>query len=141
MSAQGKVLYIEDNPTNMQVMQAMFARLISGVMFIPAVTAEDGLSVAREVLPDLILMDINLPGMDGMAALQVIRGDPDLRHIPVIAVSADVTRRDLPCHPQATFDDFIAKPINFKIIAELVNAHVLKKGKNGNGGTNATGHK
>jgi two-component system cell cycle response regulator DivK len=85
-------------------------------------TAEEGLAVARSAAPALILMDIHLPGMDGIAALGQLRADPRTRAIPVIAVTASVMTHDRQRVMAAGFDGYQPKPLQVKAFLELVRA-------------------
>ena len=114
-----KILYIEDNPANMMLMTMVVKRL-NNVELIPAETAEIGLDIAIKELPDLILMDINLPGMNGIEALREIRSLPELRKIPVIAVSAAAMPSDLEAGAKAGFNRYITKPIQIAAALEVI---------------------
>jgi PAS domain S-box-containing protein len=105
-----KILYIEDNPAYMMLMTMVVNRLENAEL-IPAETAETGLEIAAEEVPDLILMDINLPGMNGIEALRELRSVPKLRKIPVIAVSAAAMPSDIEAGAKAGFDRYLTKPI------------------------------
>jgi PAS domain S-box-containing protein len=121
--ATGKVLYIEDTPTNVQLMRLIIKRL-PGVELLDTDTAEQGIVLAKEVHPALILMDINLPGMDGIEALQVLRRDETTRDIPVIAVSAAAMPHDLERIQQAGFDNHLGKPFNIQEVPALLTKHL-----------------
>lgn len=105
------VLYIEDNPANMRLMENIIGQLPRSKMF-TAFNAELGIDLARKHLPDLILMDINLPGISGIEALQLLKRNPETAAIPVIAVSADVMPQDVEMAMQAGFEAYFTKPIN-----------------------------
>ena len=85
-----------------------------GYQTLEAGTAEDGIRLANERKPDLVLMDIQLPGMNGIQALGVLRADPATAKIPVIAVTASVMQQDRKLITAAGFDAYIGKPINLK---------------------------
>ena len=89
-----------------------------------APTAEIGLELARAELPSLILMDINLPGMDGYAALKQLQADPRTAHIPVIAMSANAMKKDLSKGHDAGFIDYITKPIDVQKFMTLLDRHL-----------------
>jgi PAS domain S-box-containing protein len=118
-AAQGKVLYIEDTPANVQLMRLIVKRL-PGVELLDAQTAELGIALAKEVRPDLILMDIGLPGMDGIEALKILREDRELQKIPVIAISAAAMGHDIERIQQAGFDDYLSKPFNIQEAPSLL---------------------
>jgi PAS domain S-box-containing protein len=117
--ATGKVLYVEDTPANVQLMRLIVKRL-PGVELLDAHTAERGIVLAKEAHPDLILMDIDLPGMDGIEALKLLRQDAETRHIPVIAVSAAAMPHDIERIQQAGFDNSISKPFNIQEVPALL---------------------
>lgn len=112
------VLYIEDNPMNQRLMQQIFARR-PDLELRDANTAEIGLDLARAAPPALILMDINLPGMNGFEALAALKADPQTAHIPVIAVSANAMKGDREHGIKSGFLDYLTKPIH---IPELLAA-------------------
>jgi two-component system cell cycle response regulator DivK len=87
---------------------------VKGHETLAAVNAEDGLALARERLPELILMDIQLPGMSGIEALKVLRADAATAAIPVVAITASVMQQDRQQIVGAGFDGFIEKPINLR---------------------------
>jgi PAS domain S-box-containing protein len=106
-----KLLYIEDNSSNLALMRKIIA-LRSDIELIDANTAETGLEIAAAQLPDLILLDIQLPGMDGFTALQRVRNNPATRDIPVVAVTANAMSRDIERGLAAGFSGYLTKPID-----------------------------
>ncbi|MCW9034726.1 MAG: ATP-binding protein [Rhodospirillales bacterium] len=115
----GKILYVEDNPANLQLMTMMIGRM-AGVKLICAETAEAGIELAKQLRPDLVLMDINLPGMDGVSALKVLKEMDETKNIPVVAVSAAVMKTDIEKGMEAGFRAYLSKPINVKqVLATL----------------------
>jgi CheY-like chemotaxis protein len=115
-----QVLYVEDNLTNQKLVQAVFQKQL-GLNVTLALTAEEGLAIARERLPNLILMDLNLPGMDGYSALQALRADPRTRAIPVMAVTAQSQPEDLERGRAAGFDAYMTKPLKLgNLIAQAM---------------------
>lgn len=118
LAADATVLYIEDNPANLQLMEAIIGS-IDGLNLISAHNAELGLTMAEERLPDLILMDINLPGMDGIAAMRVLSTIDETKDIPVIAISAAAMKKDIERGMAAGFKDYLTKPFN---VPEVVAA-------------------
>jgi CheY-like chemotaxis protein len=107
-----KILYVEDNHANI----ALVRRLLSDAGY-DVLVAEDGMEgirVARRELPHLILMDINLPGMDGYEASTKIKGMEQLKEIPIVAVTANVNPGDRERSLAAGCDGYISKPINVK---------------------------
>lgn len=115
-----KVLYIEDNPANRKLMQHMLAELL-GVDLLLADAAEEGVSLAQEQHPDLILMDINLPGVDGYAALKQLQGDCETSGIPVVGVSAHAMPADIEKARQAGFAGYLTKPVHISTLIEEIN--------------------
>ncbi len=115
----GKVLYIEDNPANLKLMENFF-RKRGDLGLITAITAEEGLGLAREHIPDLILLDINLPGMDGYEILKAVRGDEALTKIPVCAVTANAMPDDRKKGQAAGFDEYLVKPLDLGKLSEIL---------------------
>ncbi|MBT5266946.1 MAG: response regulator [Rhodospirillaceae bacterium] len=116
------ILYIEDHPAN-QILMRRLTRRIPNCELTIASTAEKGLVLARGMVPDLILMDINLPGMNGFEALNALRAEPSTRSIPVIAISAAATSRDIECGKNANFEAYLTKPLQIEVtIAEVEKA-------------------
>jgi two-component system cell cycle response regulator DivK len=114
------ILMIEDNPLNAKLVRDVL--LASGYQLVESTTAEEGLQLARERKPALILMDIRLPGMDGIAALAELKGDATTRQIPVIAVTASVMPMEREEILAAGFDGYQAKPISVKSLRAEVRA-------------------
>jgi len=105
-----QVLYVEDNPTNQKLVQAVVQKQLKLDVAL-ASTAEHGIAMALQHKPDLILMDLNLPGMDGYRALEVLRADPRTRGIPVMAVTAQSNPEDVERGRRAGFDAYLTKPL------------------------------
>ncbi|MEO5338296.1 MAG: ATP-binding protein [Magnetospirillum sp. WYHS-4] len=105
------ILYVEDNPANLTLMEQILARF-EGVTMLTAPNAEIGIELARAHRPDLILMDINLPGMDGFAALRELRRLEETRDIPVMALSASAMPRDIERGIKAGFRMYLTKPLD-----------------------------
>jgi len=117
------VLYIEDNPSNLLLVKNILRQHLPNVGLLEAHTAELGLQLARAMQPNVILMDINLPGMSGHDALAVLKDYPETRDIPVLAVSADAIPADVERGLRAGFYDYVTKPIAFKeLIGKLEQA-------------------
>lgn len=106
------VLIVEDNPTNMTL--AVFLLQSAGHKVLKAVDAEAGLTLAREEHPNLILMDIQLPGMDGLQATALLKGSETTRNIPVIALTALAMKGDEERIRAAGCDGYIAKPMRYQ---------------------------
>ncbi|MDI1360857.1 response regulator [Methylotenera sp.] len=118
------VLYIEDNLTNMRLVEQIF-RLRQNVKFLHASTAEIGIQMALHEKPKLILMDINLQGMDGFAALRALKAMPETAHIPVVAVTANAMKEDQSKGISAGFSDYITKPIDVTEFLKTVDRFLL----------------
>ena len=116
------ILVIEDNATNMTL--SSFLLETAGHVVVPAATAEIGLALARESPPDLILMDIHLPGMDGLQATALLKADVATRAIPVIALTALAMKGDEERILAAGCDGYIAKPIDYKDFLAAVKARL-----------------
>ncbi|CDK99744.1 conserved protein of unknown function [Magnetospirillum gryphiswaldense MSR-1 v2] len=110
------VLYIEDNVFNMRLMEALFEQL-APMRLITATNAEDGLILARSSQPDVILLDINLPGINGFEAVARLKHDALIRHIPVVGLSADATSATAERALNSGFVDYLTKPVN---LSELI---------------------
>jgi two-component system cell cycle response regulator DivK len=116
------VLVIEDNPANLAL--AVFLLEEAGYAVLTSTNAEAGLSLARTVHPDLILMDIQLPGMDGLAATALLKQDDSTRAIPVIALTALAMKGDEARIRAAGCDGYIAKPMGYKAFMAAVAAQL-----------------
>jgi len=112
------ILIVEDNEKNMKLVRDVLQ--VKGYQTLEAATAEDGIALAQAHSPDLVLMDIQLPGMNGIEALGVLRENPATAHIPVIAVTASVMQQDRKMITEAGFDAYIGKPINLKEFLQAV---------------------
>jgi CheY-like chemotaxis protein len=104
------LLYIEDNPANMTLVERLIDRRPDMVL-LKAINGTLGIELARTSLPDVILMDINLPGISGIDALKALRDDPTTAHIPVVAISANAMLRDIEVGRQLGFFRYLTKPI------------------------------
>lgn len=113
------VLYVEDNPANLTLMEMILERM-PAVRLISAHTAELGLTMAEQECPDLILMDINLPGMNGLDALEHIKNSNTLSTTPIIAVSANALPKDINLAMAAGFDDYITKPFEIEQVIKSI---------------------
>jgi len=112
------ILIVEDNDKNLKLVRDVLQH--RGYQTIEAGTGEDGVRLAKERHPDLVLMDILLPGIDGIAALGQLRADTATRAIPVIAVTASVMTHDRKKVMDAGFDGYQSKPIKVKEFIEAV---------------------
>jgi two-component system cell cycle response regulator DivK len=117
------VLIVEDNPRNLKLVRDVLEHV--GYRTLEATTADDGLALAREHRPDIVLMDVQLPGIDGVQALGRLRADPATRAIPVVAVTAFAMKDDSARFVAAGFDGYLEKPISVREfpdhVAEFLN--------------------
>jgi len=105
------LLYVEDNPANLSLVEQLVARC-SDMRLLSARNGNLGIQIARDSLPEVILMDINLPGLSGLDALKILRDDPITARIPVVALSANAMPRDIRKGLEAGFFRYLTKPIN-----------------------------
>lgn len=115
---QALILIIEDNEKNRKLERDVLQ--FKGYEIIEAETAEEGVRLAQERLPALVLMDIQLPGMNGIDALAVLRADPRTKDIPVIAVTASAMTQDRQKIMAAGFDSYQRKPLDIREFVEAV---------------------
>ena len=115
-----RILIIEDNPANMKLASLLLRNAGHTVLY--AVDAETGLTLARASSPDLILMDIQLPGMDGLAATALLKHDPVTAAIPVIALTALAMKEDQEKSRVAGCDAYIAKPLRYQELYAAIDA-------------------
>lgn len=121
-----RILYVEDNVLNMRLVRKLLTH--AGYTMLEATNGQDGIKIAEREKPDLILMDMNLPDIDGIEATRRLKARPELSHIPVIALTANAMHGDRERF-MGCCDGYIAKPIArnelFDTISELLNqAHV-----------------
>ena len=113
-----RILIVEDNPVNMKL--AVFLLETAGHEVLQSTDAEDGIRLAREWLPKLILMDVQLPGIDGLSATHLLRSDPATQDIKIIALTAFAMTGDREKFEAAGCDGYIAKPIRYQNFLEVV---------------------
>jgi PAS domain S-box-containing protein len=113
LSQQPTLLYVEDNPANLALVEQLIARR-GDLKLLTAIDGHLGIELARAYLPDVILMDINLPGISGYGALRILRDDPSTAHIPVLALSANAVPRDIEKGLEAGFFRYLTKPIRVR---------------------------
>jgi CheY-like chemotaxis protein len=114
------VLYIEDNPANMALIEQILARR-KGLQLLGAPDALRGVAMARNIQPDVIVMDINLPGISGTEALKILQADPLTAHIPVLALSANAMPHDIEAGLAAGFYAYLTKPIRVNAFLEALD--------------------
>ena len=130
------ILVVEDNPANMKLTTLLLRNV--GHTVTCAVDAESGLTLARSCSPDLILMDIQLPGMDGLAATALLKQDPATAQIPVIALTAMAMKGDRHTSQIAGCDAYIAKPLRYRELYAAVE-QLLARGASALGSAEGTG--
>jgi CheY-like chemotaxis protein len=112
------LLYVEDNPANLELVEQLLARRPS-ILLLSALDGNMGIQLARSRRPDVILMDINLPGISGIEVLKLLREDPTTAQIPVLALSANAMARDIEKGLEAGFIAYLTKPIK---VAQFMEA-------------------
>lgn len=115
-----RILYIEDTENNRILVKRRLEK--NGYQVLTAETADEGITRARSEMPDLILMDMGLPGIDGWCATRQLKADPELRGIPVIAVTAHAMQGDREKALQAGCDAYETKPFDFPQLIEKIQA-------------------
>jgi PAS domain S-box-containing protein len=115
------LLYVEDNPSNLELVEQLIARR-ADLRLLSAADGNLGIEFARTFRPDVILMDINLPGIGGVEAMQLLRADPATAHIPIIALSANAVPRDIERARAAGFFDYLTKPIRVERFMDALDA-------------------
>jgi two-component system cell cycle response regulator DivK len=116
------ILIVEDNEKNLKLARDVLR--FHGFRTVEAIDGESAVTMSLEHLPALILMDIQLPGIDGIVAMKQIRADPRTKHIPTVALTASVMTGDRERFDEAGFDGFIAKPIEVKNFPDQVRTYL-----------------
>jgi two-component system, cell cycle response regulator DivK len=116
------IMIVEDNERNLKLLRDLLGA--HGYRTVEARSAEDALAVARTACPELVLMDIQLPGMDGVAALRELRGLPETAETPVIAVTAFAMKDDRERLLGAGFDGYIEKPVNVRELPSVLGGYL-----------------
>jgi len=129
-----RILIIEDNPANMRLASLLLEK--AGHAVLRAVDAEAGLALARSNQPDLILMDIQLPGMDGLAATVLLKQDPATAAIPIIALTAMAMKEDEEKTRVAGCDAYIAKPLRYQELYAAIDTLLPKREPQAAGASN-----
>jgi two-component system, cell cycle response regulator DivK len=120
-----RILVVEDNAANMKLAQLLLRNAGHGVL--AASDAEAGLAMARDEQPDLILMDVQLPGMDGLAATALLKKDPLTCAIPIIALTAMAMKDDREKTRLAGCDAYISKPLRYNELYEAINELLARR--------------
>jgi len=119
--ANKTVLVVEDNELNMKLVRSLLQIRNYGVL--EAVDAETGIQLTRKYQPDLVLMDVQLPGIDGLKATQIIKGDPALKDIPVVALTSYAMQGDEEKAVKAGCTGYITKPLDTKAFLETIDQY------------------
>ena len=122
-----KILIVEDNAVNRKLVEVILSK--AGYAVLPAADAEQGIALARSAHPDLILMDIHLPGMDGLAATRLLKGESATRGIPIMALTALAMKGDEERILAAGCDAYLSKPIRHGALLEAVAGLLQSRGK------------
>ncbi len=123
MSAKRRILYVEDDYHNFLLVQRTLS-VMPEVEVLNAATADQGMEMARAEQPDLILVDVHLPGMDGMEMTRRLKADSQIAHIPVVALTANVMQGERERALEAGCADFVAKPFGLRPFRQLVAKHL-----------------
>jgi CheY-like chemotaxis protein len=115
-----RILVVEDNPLNLKLVRDVLTAFEYDV--VEAHSGEEGVELAGTCSPDLVLMDLQLPGIDGYEALRLLRQDPRLGSVPVVAVTAFAMKEDRERTAREGFDGYLGKPISVRALPEQVNA-------------------
>ncbi|MGH7503868.1 MAG: response regulator [Longimicrobiales bacterium] len=126
VNARGRILLIEDDEDNLSVYQTILEHV--GFAVSVARNAEDGIAIAREQHPVLVLMDISLPRMDGWQATRILKNDPHTRQIPVIALTAHALADDIARSRAAGCESHLAKPVEPRRVVEEVERVIAARG-------------
>ena len=137
ISSQHTLLYVEDNPANMALVEQLIARR-NDLKLLTAINGHQGIQMARAYQPDLIIMDINLPGISGYGALAILREDPATAHIPVMALSANAVPRDIKKGVDAGFFRYLTKPIKVNEFMDALDDALHSAAENGLAGNSET---
>jgi two-component system cell cycle response regulator DivK len=119
------ILIVEDNEKNLKLIRDILQ--FHGYRTAEATTAEEGIAICVRDRPDLVLMDVRLPGMDGLAALKALRAVPRTSSIPIVAVTASVMPDERDRFSAAGFDGFIAKPIDVRAFPRQIQAYFVDR--------------
>lgn len=122
------ILYIEDSPANAALMEQYFAVIEGWPELVVAITGEDGVKVARSRRPELVLMDINLPGISGIEAMLQLHNAPTCAGVPIVAISADAMPDEIKKAMDAGFDDYLTKPIQLNLLKSVIENNTRASG-------------
>ncbi len=119
-----KILVVDDNKLNRELARQVL--IYHGYEILEAENGQEGVRLAKEARPDLILMDIQMPVLDGLEATRILRGDPETRHIKVLALTSYAMKGDREKAMAAGMDDYITKPIDIHALPVIVKKYILK---------------
>lgn len=123
--SEARILVVEDNDRNMKLVRDVLQ--FAGFEVVEARTGEQGVELARECRPDLVLMDLQLPGIDGEEALRQLRQDAETADVPVIAVTAYAMKEDRERTRRAGFDGYVTKPLSVRSLPQQVRGYLTKE--------------
>ncbi|WP_093390576.1 PAS domain-containing hybrid sensor histidine kinase/response regulator [Rugamonas rubra] len=129
-TAPRTLLYVEDNPANLSLVEQLIARR-ADLRLLTAIDGHLGIQLARTYHPDVILMDINLPGISGYGCLKILQDDPNTKHIPVLALSANAVPRDIEKGIEAGFFRYLTKPIKVQEFMDALDLALHHAAANG----------
>jgi two-component system, cell cycle response regulator DivK len=121
-----RILVVEDNDKNLKLVRDVLS--FAGYEVVEARTGEQGVALAELTLPDLVLMDLQLPGIDGTEALRRLRENPATCDVPVVAVTAFAMKEDRERTRRAGFDGYVAKPLSVRALPEQVRSYLAGGG-------------
>ena len=120
--AGARILIVEDNPKNLKLLRDVLQ--FKGYTTLEAETAEAGVALAQQQQPALILMDVQLPGMDGREAMKILKADTSTRYIPIVALTAFAMKGDREDLLADGFDGYVSKPIDIKELPKMVESYL-----------------
>jgi two-component system cell cycle response regulator DivK len=122
------ILIVEDDPKTLKLLRDLLQ--IKGYTTLEATDGKQGVDMAREKMPDLIFMDLQMPVMDGFEAIKILKADPVIKNIPIIALTACAMQGDREKCMEAGYDDYITKPLDTRALVTTVNEYLKKQAKN-----------
>jgi CheY-like chemotaxis protein len=123
------ILIIEDNPLNVELASDLLQ--VHGFRIYTTQTAEEGLRMARELMPELVLMDIGLPGMDGLSATRTLKSNPATAHLTVVGLTAHAMKGDEGIAVDAGCDGYLTKPIDTRTFADTIKDFIATHSNKG----------
>ena len=123
---EARILVVEDNDRNLKLVRDVL--VFAGFEVLEAQTGEQGVAIAETTLPDLVLMDLQLPGIDGAEALRRLRDNPATAELPVVAVTAFAMKEDGERTRQAGFDGYITKPLSVRSLPDQIRNYLTRGG-------------